>query len=124
MNQFKIIKTEKEYEIILERIEEIFDAIPDTEEGEELELLCLLVEKYENENYYIDLPDPIEAIKFRMEQENLTRTDLIKYIGSQSKVSEVLNRKRLLSLNMIQKLHAGLGISAEILLQKTDVVCA
>ena len=114
----KIIKTEAEYEATLARIEALMDAEPDSPQEEELKLLVLLVEKYEAERYPIDLPDPVEAIKFRMEQEGLEPKDIIQYIGSQSKVSEVLNYKRPLSLNMIRRLQEGLGIPAEVLLQK------
>lgn len=116
--QAKIIKTETEYEAALARIEEIFDAAPGTLEGDECELLVHLVEEYEAEKYPIGLPDPIEAIKFRMEQEGLRQLDLVPYIGSKSKVSEVLNRKRQLSLAMIRRLHKGLNIPAEVLLQE------
>jgi len=84
---------------------------------EELELLALLVEKYEEEHFPIDPPDPVEAILFRMDQEGLTAKDMIKYLGSQSKVSEVLNHKRPLSLAMIRNLHAGLGIPLEVLVR-------
>ena len=87
-------------------------------EGDELELWAHLVEEYEEEHYPIDLPDPIAAIRFRMDQQDLKPADLIPYIGSKSKVSEVLNRKRPLSLAMIRKLHSGLGIPAEVLLQR------
>jgi HTH-type transcriptional regulator/antitoxin HigA len=118
MMNTKIIKSEEEYEAVLARIAELMDAAPDSPEEEELELLTLLVEKYEAENYPVELPDPIEAIKFRMEQEGLTRKDLIPFIGSQSKVSEVLNYKRPLSLSMIRGLHEGLEIPAEVLLQE------
>ncbi|HLE14198.1 MAG TPA: transcriptional regulator, partial [Anaerolineales bacterium] len=86
----KIIKTEAEYEATLARIEALMDAEPKSPQEEELELLVFLVEKYEAERYPIDLPDPVEAIKFRMEQEGLEPKDIIQYIGSQSKVSEVL----------------------------------
>ncbi len=110
----KIINTENEYEKVLERIDELMDAIPGTSQSEELELLSFLVEKYEEEHYPIDPPDP-DAIKFRMDQQGLTAKDMIKYLGSQSKVSEVLNRKRPLSLTMIRNLHAGLGIPLDIL---------
>ena len=116
----KIIKTEAEYEATLARIEALMDAEPDSPQEEELKLLVLLVEKYEAERYPIDLPDPVEAIKFRMEQEGLKPKDIIQYIGSQSKVSEVLNYKRPLSLNMIRRLQAGLGIPAEVLIQKPE----
>jgi len=114
----KIIKTEKEYEGTLARIEALMDAAPGSPQEEELELLTLLVEKYEEEHFPIHLPDPIEAILFRMEQQGLEPKDLIPYLGSQSKVSEVLNRKRPLSLSMIRNLQEGLGIPAEVLLQK------
>jgi HTH-type transcriptional regulator/antitoxin HigA len=116
--KFKIIKTEVEYETTLRRVEALMDAEPGSPEEEELELLALLVEKYEGERYPIDLPDPVEAIKFRMDQEGLEPKDLIPYLGSQSKVSEVLNHKRPLSLSMIRKLQEGLGIPAEVLIQK------
>ena len=110
----KIIKNEAEYEAALTRIEGLMDANPDSPEEEELELL---VEKYEGEHYPIDLPDPVEAIKFRMAQEGLKPKDMVTYLGSQSKVSEVLNYKRPLSLMMMHALNQGLGIPAEVLLQ-------
>ena len=113
----KVLKTEDDYRAALERVGEIMDATPGTPDGDELELLATLVELYEDKNSPIDPPDPIEAIKFRMEQAELTRKDLIPYIGSLSKVSEVLNRKRTLSLKMIRSLHSGLDIPAEVLLQ-------
>ena len=115
-----VIKTEDEYEAALNRIEALMDAEPGSPEEEELELLALLVENYEEEHDPIDLPDPVEAIKFRMEQEGLEQKDLIKYIGSQSKVSEVLNHKRRLSLTMIRALYHGLGIPAEVLLKESN----
>lgn len=115
----KIIKTEPEYRQALARLSALMDAEYGSPEGEELELLSFLLEKYEQEHFPIGLPDPIEAIKFRMDQQGLTRKDLEPYIGSQSKVSEVLNRKRPLSLAMIRALHSGLGIPAEVLLQET-----
>lgn len=114
----KIIKTEEEYETTLERIDALMDAVPDTPEGDELELLVTLVELYEEKVYPIDLPDPVEAIKFRMEQQGLKQKDLIPFLGSRSKVSEVLSGKRPLSLAMIRKIHNGLGIPAEVLLQQ------
>jgi HTH-type transcriptional regulator/antitoxin HigA len=122
--QVKILKTEKEYETALERIDSLMDAKPGSPQEEQLELLALLVEKYEAEHYPIDLPDPIEAIKFRMDQEGLEPKDMVKYLGSQSKVSEVLNYKRTLSLTMIRALHEGLGIPAEVLLQEADLRAA
>ncbi len=111
----KLIKTEKDYERALARIHDLMDADPDTPEGDELELLLTLVDLFEKEKYPIDLPDPVEAIKFRMEQLGLKQKDLIPHIGSRSKVSEVLSRRRPLSITMIRKLNAGLGIPAEIL---------
>ena len=116
----KIIKNEAEYDAALERIDALMNAAPGSSEEEELELLAILVEKYEQERYPIELPDPVEAIKFRMEQEGLTRKDMIKYLGSQSKVSEVLNYKRPLSLAMIRALTDGLNIPAEVLIQPPD----
>ena len=113
----KIIKSEAEHEAALTRVEGLMDANPDSPEEGELELLALLVEKYEGERYPIDLPDPIAAVKFRMEQEGLKPKDMVTYPGSQSKVSEVLNYKRPLSLTMIRALNQGLGIPAEVLLQ-------
>jgi HTH-type transcriptional regulator/antitoxin HigA len=118
MMQAKIIKTETEYDQALSRISELMDANPDTPEGDELELLVTLVEIYEAREYPIDLPDAVSAIKFRMEQQGLKQKDLVSYIGSKSKVSEVLSGKRPLSLSMIRNLHAGLGIPAEALLQE------
>ncbi len=114
----KVIKTEKDYERALARINDLMDADPGTPEGDELELLVTLVELYEKAKHPIDLPDPVEAIKFRMEQLGLKQKDLIPHIGSRSKVSEVLSRQRPLSIAMIRRLNAGLGIPAEILLRE------
>jgi HTH-type transcriptional regulator / antitoxin HigA len=119
----RIIKTESDYEQALARIDALMDADPDpeTDEGSELELLTMLVEQYEDVHFPMDLPSPVDAIKFRMEQSGLKQVDLIPYIGNKSKVSEVLSGKRPLSLNMIRKLQAGLGIPAEVLLQEAEV---
>jgi HTH-type transcriptional regulator/antitoxin HigA len=114
----QVLKKEAEYKAALEHVATLMDAAPGSPEEDELELFSLLIEAYEQEHYPIDLPDPIEAIKFRMEQAGLYRKDMIPYLGSQSKVSEVLNRKRPLSLSMIRALHQGLGIPAEVLLQQ------
>ena len=114
----KVIKTEAEYEAALARVAELMDAQPGSPDEQDLELFALLVEQYEQEHFPIAPPDPVEAILFRMEQEGLTRKDLAAYIGSPSKVSEVLNRKRPLSLSMIRALHKGLGIPADILVQE------
>ena len=102
--KLKPIKTEKDYNQALERLEEIFDAKPGTEEGDELEILGILIENYENNFFPIELPDPIEAIKFRMEQLNYSQNDLAEIIGLKSRASEILNKKRKLSLEMIRKL--------------------
>ena len=120
MMEIKILKTETEYEAALERIDILMDAAPGSADEEELELLAILVEKYEQEYSPIDFPDPVEAIKFRMDQEGLSRKDMIKYLGSQSKVSEVLNYKRPLSLTMIRALSDGLNIPAEVLIQRPE----
>lgn len=114
----KVIKTEKEYNLALKRLEEIFDAKKGSAEGDELELLSLLIDHYEKEKHPIDLPDPIEAIKFRMEQLGYKQKDLTHAIGLKSRVSEILNRKRKLTLDMIRKLHAELGIPTEVLINE------
>jgi len=101
----KIIKTEKDYNLALKRLEEIFDAKKGTKHGDELELLSLLIDNFEQEKYAIDLPDPIEAIKFRMEQLGYKQKDLAEVIGLKSRVREHLNRKRKLTQEMIRKLH-------------------
>ncbi len=116
--QAKLIKTEIEYDLALSRIDELMDALPGTREGDELELLATLVELYEEKKYPIDLPDAVSAIRFRMEQQDLKQKDLVPFIGSKSKVSEVLSGQRPLSLSMIRGLHAGLGIPVEVLLQE------
>ncbi len=114
----KLIKTEEDYTLALLRIDKIMDAEPETPDFDELELLSTLVELYEEEHFPIDLPDPISAIKFRMEQLNLTDQHLVPFIGSRSKVSEVLNKKRPLSLSMMRALHKGFGIPSDILLKE------
>ena len=112
-----LIKTNKDYEQALARIDELFDAKPGTKEADELELLVALVELYEQKLYHIDPPNPIDAIKYRMEQEGLTNSDMVEYLGSKSKVSEVFSGKRGLSLTMIRKLSSGLNIPAEVLIK-------
>lgn len=114
--EIKVIKSEKEYTQALQRLEIIFDAPADSPEGDEADLLGILIEKYEDEYYPIDAPNPIEAIKFRMEQLNLNNEDLAKIIGYKSRVSEIFNRKRKLSLNMIRNLHEKLKIPYESLI--------
>jgi HTH-type transcriptional regulator / antitoxin HigA len=116
--KIRILKNEADYEAALSEIEKLMgSAAPD---ADRLELLALLVHDYEDKHYPIDMPDPVEAITFRMEQMGLTRKDLERYIGSRSKVSEVLSGKRRLSLSMIRALHEGLGIPAEVLLGRPD----
>jgi HTH-type transcriptional regulator/antitoxin HigA len=112
-----LIKTEENYNRALKRLDEIFDAKKGTEEGDELELLGLLIEQYENEHFPIDLPDPIEAIKFRMEQLGYNQNDLAKIIGFKSRASEILNKKRKLSLEMIRLIHTSLNIPTDVLIQ-------
>jgi HTH-type transcriptional regulator/antitoxin HigA len=114
----KLIKTDADYRAALNRIDGIFGAKPGSPEGDELELLVTLVELYEEKAFPIDLPSPVDAIKFRMEQQGLKAKDLVPYIGSASKVSEVLAGKRSLSLTMIRNLVNELGIPAEVLLQE------
>lgn len=114
----KLIKTEKEYQVALSRLEEIFDSKKDSNTADELELLSLLIEKYENEISPIDLPDPIEAIKFRMDQLGYKQKDLAQAIGLKSRVSEILNKKRKLTIDMIRKLHDTLGIPTEVLIKE------
>jgi HTH-type transcriptional regulator/antitoxin HigA len=115
--EIKPIKTKQDYNQALERLELIFDAKKDTPEGDELEVLGILIDRYENENFPIDLPDPIEAIKFRMEQMGYNQNDLAKIVGLKSRASEILNRKRKLSLEMIRKLHEALHIPTDVLIQ-------
>ncbi len=112
-----LIKTETDYNQTLDRLAIIFDAKKATEEGDELELLGILIEQYENKHFPIALPDPIEAIKFRMEQMGYNQNDLAQIIGFKSRASEILNRKRKLSLEMIRQLHIGLNIPTDVLIQ-------
>jgi HTH-type transcriptional regulator / antitoxin HigA len=114
----KPIKTEHDYQDALKRLEVIFDAKQGTKEGDEVEVLGMLIDNYENTQYAIDLPDPIEAIKFRMEQLNYSQKDLAKVIGLKSRVSEILNKKRKLTIDMIRKLHEALSISTDVLIQE------
>lgn len=115
--KIKPIKSEKDYNKTLKRIEQLWGCKKNTSEGDEFEILITLVEKYEENHYPVPPPDPVEAIKFRMEQMRLTKKDLVKYLGHSSRVTEVLNRKRNLSIEMIRKLNSGLGIPAEVLIQ-------
>lgn len=120
MGYIKLIKSSQDHEQALARVMTLmdFDPAPDSAESDELDLLAFLIEKYEEEAFPINSPDPIEAIKFRMEQQGLIKKDLVPYFGSASKVTEVLNGTRSLSLNMIRKLSAGLGISADVLIKE------
>jgi HTH-type transcriptional regulator/antitoxin HigA len=113
----KPIKTQADYRAALEEVERLFDAVPNTVEGDRLEILTTLIEVYEERHFAIPLPDPIEAILYFLESRGLSRRDLEPYIGARARVSEVLNRKRPLTIGMIRKLHAGLGIPAEVLIQ-------
>jgi len=115
--RIKPIKTDNDYEKALERLEDIFDAKMGTKEGDELEILTILIEKYEKENFPIEMPDPIEAIKFRMEQLGMKQKDLAEVVGFKSRVSEILNRKRKLTIDMIRNLNQKLNIPSEVLIQ-------
>jgi HTH-type transcriptional regulator/antitoxin HigA len=115
--EIKLIKSEEDYRNALKRLEIIFDAPVDTEEGKEAEILSLLIENYENKHYPIEAPDPIEAIKIRMEEMNLKQKDLIGIIGGKSAVSEVLNKKKKLTVEMIRALEEKLHISATLLIK-------
>jgi HTH-type transcriptional regulator/antitoxin HigA len=110
------IKTEKDYEEALERLEVIFDSKSGSIQGDELEILGILIDQYEKEHFPIEMPDPIEAIKFRMEQLEYSQTDLANLVGK-SHASEVLNKKRKLSLGMIRQLHERLNIPTNVLIQ-------
>jgi len=114
--EIKPIKTETDYNNSIQRIEALWGAKRDSIEGDELDLLCTLVESYEMHHYPIAPPDPIDAIQFRMEQLGMTKTDLAKFLGAQSRVSEVLSRKRQLTLKMVKSLYNDLKIPASILL--------
>ncbi len=113
----RLITTEEDYQWALDEIERLFEAKLGTSEGDLLEVWTTLVEAYEAHNCSLPLPDPIEAIRYYMESRGLTRRDLEPFIGGRSRVAEVLNRKRGLSIDMIRSLHAGLGIPAEVLIQ-------
>lgn len=118
----KPIKTEEDNRAALARIAEIFDAEPNTPEGDELDVLATLVEAFEEAHYPIAPPDPIEAIKFRMEQQGLEDKDLVPFLGQRSRVTEILNRQRRLSISMIRKLHEGLKIPLDSLVKEYQLV--
>ena len=118
----KPIKTEKDYEVAIKRLEKIFDASPKSKEGDEAEILSMLIDNYENQHYPIEAPDPIEAIKIRMEEMNLKQKDLIGVIGGKSRVSEILNKKKRLTVDMIRELEQTLHISASVLVNNYQLV--
>jgi HTH-type transcriptional regulator / antitoxin HigA len=113
----KPIRSKRDYESALKEVDRLWGAKAGTRDGDRLDVLATLIEAYEAEHYPMDPPDPIEAIKFRMAQQELTRRDLEELIGTRTRVAEVLNRKRGLSIGMIRRLHERLGISAEILIR-------
>lgn len=118
--EIRPIRTKADYRAALKEIEGLMSAGANTPEGERLDVLATLVEAYENKHYRFDLPDPVEAIKFRMEQMDLAPKDLVPLIGRLNRVYEILNRKRPLTLAMIQRLHSKLGIPAESLIKQSD----
>jgi HTH-type transcriptional regulator/antitoxin HigA len=114
----KILKTKKDYQESLERFEDIFQAKADTPESDEADVLALLIKDYEDRHYTIDVPSPIEAIKYRMEQQGLTNKDLAKILGFKSRVSDIFKNSRKLNLNMIRKLYNELHIPLETLVKE------
>jgi HTH-type transcriptional regulator/antitoxin HigA len=115
--EIKPIKTKADYQTALKEVEKLFDAKPGTPEGDRLDVFTTLIEAYEEKHHPIPPPDPIEAIFYYLESRGLTRKDLETFIGSRSRVSEVINRKRPLSIEMIRRLHEKLGIPAEVLIK-------
>ncbi|HGZ7314294.1 TPA: type II toxin-antitoxin system HigA family antitoxin [Vibrio parahaemolyticus] len=120
--QVKPIKTAEDNRVALARIEQLWDAEPNTPEGDELEVLATLVEAFEEANYPIEAPDPIEAIRFRMEQQGLEDKDLVPFLGTRSRVTEVLKRQRRLTINMIRKLNEGLKIPLDCLVKEYHLI--
>ncbi len=114
--QIRPIRTAKDHEAALARVAQLMHANPNTPEGDELDILATLLDAYESKHFAIDAPDPITAIEFRMEQQGLSRKDLESFIGSRARVSEILTRKRSLTLPMVRRLKHGLGISADLLI--------
>lgn len=115
--EIKPIRTEADYEAALKEVEKLMESQPDTPEGDRMEVLVTLIEAYEDKHFPIPLPDdPVEVLEYYMESRGFSRSDLIPFLGSKERVSEVLNRKRGLSLEMIRRLHVGLGIPAELLI--------
>lgn len=119
MGELKPIRTEADYKSAMVELKRLWGAEDGTVESDRLDVLATLIDVYETEHFPMDPPDPIEAIKFRMEQQGFTRKDLEPLIGTRARVAEVLNRKRSLSIDMIRRLHEGLGISADILIRPT-----
>ena len=117
--EVKPIRSKRDYEAALKEVERLWGAKSGTRDGDRLDVLATLIDAYEAEHYPIDPPDPIEAIKFRMEQQGLTRRDLEGIIGTRTRIAEVLNRRRGLSIEMIRRLHERLGIPAEVLIRPT-----
>ncbi len=115
--EVKPIRTKRDHEAALKEIERLWGAESGTRDGDRLDVLATLIDAYESEHYPMDPPDPIEAIKFRMEQQGLSRRDPEEIIGTRTRIAEVLNRKRGLSVGMIRRLHERLGISAEVLIR-------
>ncbi|MHB8252692.1 MAG: helix-turn-helix domain-containing protein [Acidiferrobacter sp.] len=119
-DELKPIRCEADYKEALATMERLWGAPNGTPEGDRLDILATLVDAYESFHYPMDPPDPIEAIKFRMEQQGMTRKDLEPSIGTRTRVAEVLNRKRKLSIGMIRRLHQNLGISADVLIRYSE----
>src|SRR5215203_3677635 len=117
----KPIRTKRDHEAALAEVERLWGSKLGTPEGDRLDVLATLIEAFEDIHYPMDPPDPIEAIKFRMEQQGLSRKDLERILGSRTRAAEVLNRRRSLSINMIRRLHKELGISAEVLIRPTRI---
>jgi len=113
----RLIKTENDYQLALDRLDKIFDAPENSPESDEADLLALLIDEYENKHYPIEAPDPIEAIRIRMEEMQLKQKDLVNELGGKNRVSEILNRKRKLTVDMIRKLADKLKLSASLLIQ-------
>jgi HTH-type transcriptional regulator / antitoxin HigA len=119
MKELRPLRSEADYEAALAEVERLWGAKSGTPRGDRLDVLATLIDVYEGEHYPMSAPDPIAAIQFRMQQQGLTRKDLEKILGSRTRVSEILNRRRGLSIEMIRKLHAKLGIPAEVLIGPT-----
>jgi len=111
------IKTEEDHRAALAKIERLFEAVPETADGDRLDILTMLVEAYEEQHHAIPPPDPVAALEYYLESRGLTRRDLEPYLGSRARVAEILNRRHALTIEMIRRLHQGLGISAEVLIQ-------